>query len=58
MNKPGVIHEQGDYGIFQNLNRADRKQYEREQNQRPVNESAYKGGQIRLGDCSHLDKNR
>lgn len=55
-NKVGVIHEQGDYGIFQNLSREDRKRVQEQEQRRPVNESAYKGGQVRLGDCSHLDK--
>jgi hypothetical protein len=55
----GVIQEMGDYGNFTLLNRNDNEAAKRlqEKRRRSVNEQvSYDGGQVRLGDCSHLDR--
>ena len=54
----GVIQEMGDYGNFTNLSRSESEQVRKQQQmrRRPVNEQASSGDQVRLGDCSHLDR--
>ena len=54
-----VIQEQGDYSLLPKLTRSESEQVMRQQQQmrrRPVNEQASSGDQVRLGDCSHLDR--
>lgn len=54
----GIIQEYGDYGLFPKLSPRDNEAARKlQQKRRSVNEQgSYDGGQVRLGDCSHLDR--
>ena len=54
----GVITEQGDYGIFQPLSKTDQRRVINESTRNPFDpkQNFDRNEQIRLGDCSHLDR--